>query len=94
MALELPVRAMIFESCSFWGLILSSMIDLLTSNVALLGNSTAYMVPIPPVYPDSHYYVECKYHIVPNSTVIRLMLLDTDDTSVGNFESGRFAIHM
>ena len=88
LGLKPPVRAVIFGSCSFWGLILSSMIDLLALGVSLLSD-TSGVVDFPSVPPGSDYYVGCKYPTVTSSVVIHLML-HAVNTSVGNFESGRF----
>ena len=91
LGLKPPVRAVIFGSCSFWGLILSSMIDLLALGVSLLSD-TSGVVDFPSVPPGSDYYVGCKYPTVTSSVVIHLML-HAVNTSVGNFESGRFSLH-
>ena len=89
LALKPPVRGVIFGSCAFWGLILSSMIDLLAPGVSLLSD-TSGVVDFPSVPPGGDYYIECKYPTITSSAVIHLMLLDAVNTSVGIFESGRF----
>ena len=64
------------------------MIDLLALGVSLLSD-TSGVVDFPSVPPGSDYYVGCKYPTVTSSVVIHLML-HAVNTSVGNFESGRF----
>lgn len=97
MALVLELPAVIFGSCCFWRLILSTT-DLLESGVSLSGD-TSGVVYFPDVKSGSDYYldyyIQCKYHIVLIFTLVRLfhlMLLDAVAATFGSYRSDLFSL--